>query len=170
MISLTVLAIPLFSQATSEAKPTFDVASVKASGSLENTEAKPKEEEAQAPPDGPPDPTRPSRGNLMVQSLLEDRFQLKTHREIRELPVYELTVTKGGLKTKASNGPLLTTCDRGRPDVSVAEQPLNGLTPRSVLTAGEGVGIDRHLVEANAKSLHSLAENRNRMEGNSNLS
>src|SRR5262245_43468107 len=140
-VSLTVVAIPMFSQAPSETKLAFEVASVKASDSLDNSyitgspggryvtvgvpirmvirdafrlrpfqivggpdwtntdrwdiEAKPKEEDAQAPPAGPPDPTRPSRGNLMVQSLLEDRFQLKTHRETRELPVYELTVAKG---------------------------------------------------------------------------
>lgn len=37
---------------------------------------------------------------LMLQSLLEDRFKLKVHRETRQLPVYELTVTKGGNKLK----------------------------------------------------------------------
>jgi bla regulator protein blaR1 len=35
---------------------------------------------------------------LMLQSLLEDRFQLKTHRETRELPVYTLVAARGGLK------------------------------------------------------------------------
>jgi uncharacterized protein (TIGR03435 family) len=35
---------------------------------------------------------------LMLQSLLEDRFQLKTHRETRELPVFTLVVNKGGPK------------------------------------------------------------------------
>jgi uncharacterized protein (TIGR03435 family) len=34
----------------------------------------------------------------MLQSLLEDRFSLKIHRETREVPAYELTVAKGGLK------------------------------------------------------------------------
>jgi uncharacterized protein (TIGR03435 family) len=38
----------------------------------------------------------------MVQLLLEDRFQLKTHHESRELPVYELVVAKGGPKKKLS--------------------------------------------------------------------
>jgi uncharacterized protein (TIGR03435 family) len=33
---------------------------------------------------------------LMVQSLLEDRFQLKAHYEIREVPVYHLVVAKEG--------------------------------------------------------------------------
>ena len=39
---------------------------------------------------------------LMLQSLLEDRFQLKLHRETREASVYDLTITKGGSKLKLS--------------------------------------------------------------------
>jgi len=35
---------------------------------------------------------------LMLQSLLEDRFQLKTHRDVKELPVFALLVNKGGFK------------------------------------------------------------------------
>jgi len=35
---------------------------------------------------------------LMLQSLLEERFQLKMHLDTRELPIYELTVAKGGPK------------------------------------------------------------------------
>jgi uncharacterized protein (TIGR03435 family) len=34
----------------------------------------------------------------MLQGLLEDRFQLKIHHETREVPVYALTVAKGGPK------------------------------------------------------------------------
>jgi uncharacterized protein (TIGR03435 family) len=36
--------------------------------------------------------------SLMLQSLLEDRFKLKIHRETRDVPVYALTVAKGGIK------------------------------------------------------------------------
>jgi len=39
---------------------------------------------------------------LMIQSMLEDRFQLKAHMETRELPVYNLVVAKDGPKIKAS--------------------------------------------------------------------
>ena len=34
----------------------------------------------------------------MLQALLEDRFRLRAHRETREMPVYALTVAKGGPK------------------------------------------------------------------------
>lgn len=38
--------------------------------------------------------------NSMLPSLLESRFQLKTHIEVEEIPVYALTIAKGGLKMK----------------------------------------------------------------------
>src|SRR5262252_6418455 len=47
---------------------------------------------------------------LMLQSLLEDRFQLKLRREMRELPVYTLNIAKNGsslnptTEQKAPNG------------------------------------------------------------------
>jgi uncharacterized protein (TIGR03435 family) len=34
----------------------------------------------------------------MLRALLEDRFQLKLHRELEDGPLYALTVAKGGLK------------------------------------------------------------------------
>ena len=36
----------------------------------------------------------------MLQRVLEDRFQLKIHRETESVPMYNLTVAKGGLKLK----------------------------------------------------------------------
>lgn len=40
---------------------------------------------------------------LMAQSILEDRFQLRAHYETRDLPVYDLVVAKGGLRMKMSH-------------------------------------------------------------------
>ena len=38
----------------------------------------------------------------MMQRLLEDRFQIKVHREKKDFPVYVLEVAKGGLKMQES--------------------------------------------------------------------
>lgn len=40
---------------------------------------------------------------LMLQALLEDRFQLKIHREVRDGPVYELTIARGGHRMKPAS-------------------------------------------------------------------
>jgi uncharacterized protein (TIGR03435 family) len=42
------------------------------------------------------------QARLMLQALLADRFQLKLHRETKELPVYDLVVAKNGPKMKES--------------------------------------------------------------------
>ena len=34
----------------------------------------------------------------MLQALLKDRFRIAVHRETKEMPVYEMTVAKGGVK------------------------------------------------------------------------
>jgi uncharacterized protein (TIGR03435 family) len=61
----------------------------------------------------------------MMQSLLEERFQLKVHRETREIAGYVMTVDKGGLKLKpAQEG----SCDRVDPtdlDQSPPARPCN---------------------------------------------
>jgi uncharacterized protein (TIGR03435 family) len=43
----------------------------------------------------------PDRMPLLLQSLLAERFQLKTHSETKELPTYELLVAKDGSKLKS---------------------------------------------------------------------
>jgi uncharacterized protein (TIGR03435 family) len=52
---------------------------------------------AKARAEGTPE-ERFKKMKLMLQVLLEDRFQLKFHRESKEMPIYALTVAKGGLK------------------------------------------------------------------------
>ncbi|HZQ53124.1 MAG TPA: M56 family metallopeptidase [Bryobacteraceae bacterium] len=42
------------------------------------------------------------QARLMLQTLLADRFKLVLHRELRELPVYDLEVVKGGPKLPAA--------------------------------------------------------------------
>src|SRR5262249_49816418 len=55
---------------------------------------------------------------LLLQSMLEDRFQLKAHIETRELPVYNLVVAKDGPKLKLNEdqtppGPPTPGAERG---------------------------------------------------------
>ena len=52
----------------------------------------------------------PAQVNEMLQTLLADRFQLKLHKETRELSVYELAIAKGGPKLQETrpDGPGVT--------------------------------------------------------------
>jgi uncharacterized protein (TIGR03435 family) len=52
----------------------------------------------------------------MLQSLLEDRFKLKAHRETRDLPEYELAIAKGEPKLTPSHSdePMAVTVEEKR--------------------------------------------------------
>ncbi len=56
------------------------------------------------------------RYHQMLQSMLEDRFQLKFHRETHEEPVYLLVPDKKGLKLKTTNP---TSCAPVPPDATL---------------------------------------------------
>jgi uncharacterized protein (TIGR03435 family) len=63
----------------------------------------------------------------MLQTLLADRFKLRVHKETRNIPVYELSVAKGGTKLKP---PVPGSCRRpgdagsaGAPAPPAAGQP-----------------------------------------------
>jgi uncharacterized protein (TIGR03435 family) len=75
----------------------------------------------------------------MLQSLLEERFHLKFHRETREVTAYALTVAKNGLKLRPADG---TSCTPRDPDPSLppGEKPWCGLI-RSRRSA-QGVTMD----------------------------
>jgi uncharacterized protein (TIGR03435 family) len=63
----------------------------------------------------------------MLQTLLADRFQLKIHRETRELPVYALTVAKGGLKLKPAEGSCTFPGLKGPPPGAAGGPPRDTL-------------------------------------------
>jgi bla regulator protein blaR1 len=78
--------------------------------------------EAKAEGLDPSQPRNADRGVMlgpMLRTLLEERFQLKVHEELEEVPMLALTIAKGGLKIKPmpdggcttdrSNGPILLT-------------------------------------------------------------
>jgi uncharacterized protein (TIGR03435 family) len=61
--------------------------------------------DVKAKPEGD-EPLRPGEpAKAMVRSLLEDRFQLKLHREMRDLAVYNLVLAKKGPKVSQDQTP-----------------------------------------------------------------
>jgi uncharacterized protein (TIGR03435 family) len=81
---------------------------------------------------------------LMLRSLLEDRFQLKLHRETRQLPVYALTVPKSGLKLKAPKDGSCVPVDPNAdlPPLRAAPgQPAPGRPCGRVGVSGESFGV-----------------------------
>jgi uncharacterized protein (TIGR03435 family) len=49
--------------------------------------------------------TPPATARLMLQSALEETFNIQSHREKRETPVYEMVLAKHGLKLKPADNP-----------------------------------------------------------------
>jgi uncharacterized protein (TIGR03435 family) len=96
---------------------------------------------AAAGPTGGPTPDTSLLGP-MPRLLLEDRFQLKTHRDTEEVGMYSLTVAKGGLKIKpmeegdcvpfdppkTSHGILLQSRNLGASKVWASLDPIGPLT------------------------------------------
>ena len=70
-------------------------------------EAKSDDAVAQRLHDLPSDQAKPIK-LVMIQSLLADRFGLKTHREQRQLPIYELVAAKTGSKLTPTKSDGLT--------------------------------------------------------------
>src|SRR5687768_11783166 len=63
----------------------------------------------------PPDNTHPDDRRGMMRALLADRFKLRVRREVREMPVYALTVARPGRlgpKLSPSRFDLQTSVDR----------------------------------------------------------
>lgn len=71
-----------------------------------------------------PDPMAP-----FVRTLLEDRFQIKVHRETRDVSVYVLTIAKSGLKIERSE------------DQSAPAVPQPGGSPPAPATAPRGATV-----------------------------
>jgi uncharacterized protein (TIGR03435 family) len=84
----------------------------------------------------------------MLQTLLEDRFKLKVHREVRERPVYALTVAKGGLKLQ----PLKHACHLPDP-CGIAKMRSNGqnmtldVHAMSIADFAGSLGLDRPVLD-----------------------
>jgi uncharacterized protein (TIGR03435 family) len=73
-------------------------------------------------------PITPSDEQPLLQNLLADRFRLKTHREQREQPVYELTIARSGLIAANTGAPTSIHTNRG---------------PGKTRIAVTGIGLDQ---------------------------
>ncbi|HVW11165.1 MAG TPA: TIGR03435 family protein [Bryobacteraceae bacterium] len=70
-----------------------------------------------------------------VRTMLADRFRLKIHRETKEMPVYALTVSKGGLRMQVSPedgrndmGLNMSRTDEAKAGVTGKKVPMDVLT------------------------------------------
>jgi uncharacterized protein (TIGR03435 family) len=74
----------------------------------------------------------------MLQRLLADRFKLTFHREKREMPVYALTVAKGGQKLRE---PTQYTTPEGAPALAFVIYPDGVKLPAKSATVGEFAAV-----------------------------
>ncbi len=110
---------------------------------------------AKLPEGAPRDQVRP-----MLQALLLDRFQLKTHHETKDFPVYALVVAKSGLKmTALPPDPADTATDGGRGSGNVNVEVSGG---RGGVVANYGHGsfftLGDNRIEAKKMQMNYVAD------------
>jgi len=69
----------------------------------------------------------PGQVRQMIGPLLSERFQLQFHREMRELPVFALTVAKGGPKFKEGDGGESSAYPDGKGGISFKNYSMEAL-------------------------------------------
>jgi uncharacterized protein (TIGR03435 family) len=84
----------------------------------------------------------------MVQKLLEDRFKLKVHRQVREVPVYFLSVAKGGLKLERTKEGSCVIVDLQHP-----RSRATAGEPRPLVCGGQGMKMNGAMVTMTARGI-----------------
>jgi uncharacterized protein (TIGR03435 family) len=95
------------------------------------------------PPAAPPDPNTPDPMAIRLQSLLEDRFHLKIHHETKDLPIYELSISKGGPKIKPSDDQTFPIPGQPSPPPQPGAVPRGGLrrSPGSMTASAVPISV-----------------------------
>ncbi len=101
----------------------------------------------------------------MVRSLLEDSFQLRTHKETRELPVYNLVLTKSGPKLSQDQTPLdprqgmITFVTEGSPLGPLARGTLRMIGgPHTTVMTGAAISIPRMVEVLQGRADHLIVD------------
>jgi uncharacterized protein (TIGR03435 family) len=98
----------------------------------------------------------------MLQALLEDRFKLTVHRETRQLPVFELTAVKGGVKLQPTQE---GSCTPYSPDSPPPPAPAPGaFAPPFCGYPRSRVDGLNHTLDGAGISIQTLATNLSRLE------
>ena len=103
-----------------------------------------------------PEGRLPSQISTMPQALLEERFQLKVHREKKEFPIYALEIVKGGLKmTEAPPSAELANADPKAPQAFTGSGSNQGVSVN--LGQGSSFTFSNNKFEAKRLTMASLA-------------
>ena len=103
-----------------------------------------------------PEGTLPAQIPSMMGTLLEERFQLKLHREKKEFPIYALEIAKGGLKmAEAPRLPELENADPRAPQEFTGGGSNQGVSIN--LGPGSSVSFSNNKFEAKRLTMPSLA-------------
>jgi len=73
----------------------------------------------------------------MLQVLLEDRFHVRVHRETRELPLYILSIAKGGPKLQQYNADGCVDRGAGTPATAPTDQQGRVFCGSSIVSNGQ---------------------------------
>src|SRR5215470_1088047 len=103
-----------------------------------------------------PEGSLPSQVPTMMQSLLQERFQLKTHREKKDFPIYALEIAKGGLKmNEAPPSAELANADPRAPQAFTGTGTNQGVSIN--LGQGSSFTFSNNKLDAKRLTMASLA-------------